>query len=128
MENLGFKERRASARFPVKILLRYFNLNLPSHLTNRCEGLLGETRAQTQDISARGLCLVTREALAADTLLDIWLQMPDNGGQIYIKGKVVWSNMIEPDKYRVGVNLENTELNPIALALKTIQVRIKHSP
>jgi hypothetical protein len=115
MENLGFKERRVFARFPVKILLRYFNLNS-----------LGEAHAQTQDISAKGICLVTREALAEDTPLDIWLQMPDNGEQIYIKGKVVWSNMIEPDKYRVGVNLENTELNPISLALKAIQVRIKH--
>jgi len=111
-------------------LLRYSNLNS-----------LGEAHAQTQDISAKGLCLVTEEALAADTPLDIWLQMPNNGEQIYIKGKVVWSNMIEPDKpvrqwfgfpysqshkYRVGVNLENTELNPILLALKAIQVRIKH--
>lgn len=126
MENLGFKERRTFARFPVKILLRYFNLNLPSHLTNGCGGLLGEAHTQTQDIGAKGICLLTREELTADTPLDIWLQMPDNGEQVYIKGKVVWSNMIEPDKYRVGVNLENTELNPILLALKTIQVRMRH--
>ena len=126
MENLGFKERRAFARFPVKILLRYFNLNLPPHLTNGCGGLPGEARAQTQDISAKGLCLVTREALAADASLDIWLQMPDNGEQIYIEGKVVWFHLLEPDKYKVGVNLENTELNPILLALKAIQVRTKH--
>ncbi len=117
MANFGFKEKRAFARFPVKIFLRYFNLNLP-----------GETHAQTKDISAKGLCLVIREALAVDTPLDIWLQMPDNGEQIYIKGKVIWSNMIEPDRYRVGISLENTELNPILLALKAIQVRIKHSP
>ena len=115
MENLGFKERRAFARFPVKILLRYCNLNLP-----------GEARAQTQDISAKGLCLETKEALAADASLDIWLQMPDNGEQIYIEGKVVWFHLLEPDKYKVGVNLENTELNPILLALKAIQVRTKH--
>ncbi|PIP21005.1 MAG: hypothetical protein COX40_01665 [Candidatus Omnitrophica bacterium CG23_combo_of_CG06-09_8_20_14_all_40_11] len=115
MENLGFKERRAFARFPVKMLLRYFNLNL-----------LGEAHAQTQDISAKGLCLVTREALAANTPLDIWLQMPDNSEQIYITGKVIWSNMTEPDKYKVGISLENTELNPILLALKAIQVCIRH--
>jgi len=115
MEDLGFRERRAFARYSVKILLRYFNLNLP-----------GEARAQTQDISAKGLCLVTKEALAADASLDIWLQMPDNSEQVYIEGKVVWSNMIEPDKYKVGVNLKNTGLNPILLALKTIQVRTKH--
>lgn len=115
MENFGVKERRVFARFPVKILLRYFNLNLP-----------GEARAQTQDISAKGLCLVTKEALATDAPLDIWLQMPDNSEQVYLRGNVIWSSMIEPDKYRVGVNLENTELNPILLALKAIHVRTKH--
>jgi len=115
MENLGFKERRAFSRFTVKVLLRYLNLNLSS-----------ETHAYTRDVSAKGICLVTNEALEADTPLDIWLQMPDNGEQVYIKGKVVWSNIIEPNKYRVGVNLENAELNPILLALKAIQVRIRH--
>ena len=69
---------------------------------------------------------MTNEALVPDTPLDIWLQMPDNGEKIYIQGRVVWSNLIEPDKYRVGVDLENMELDPILLALKTIQVRIKH--
>ncbi len=115
MENLGFKERRAFTRFSVKILLRYLNLNLT-----------GAAHAQTQNVSAKGICLVTNEDLAAETPLDIWLQMPDNGEQMYVKGKVVWSNMVEPNKYRVGVNLENTELNPILLALKAIHVRIKH--
>lgn len=115
MENWGVKERRAFPRFPVKISLRYFNLDLP-----------GEAHTQTQNISAKGLCLTTKEALTVETPLDIWLQMPDNGEQIYIKGKVVWSNMIEPDNYRVGVSLENIELNPILLALKAIQVRIRH--
>jgi len=114
MANFGFKERRAFARFPVKIFLRYFNLKLP-----------GEIHAQTKDISAKGICLEIKEALAAETPLDIWLQMPDNGEQIYIKGKVIWSNMIESDRYRVGISLENTELNPILLALKAIQVRIR---
>lgn len=120
MEDLGFRERRAFARYSVKILLRYFNED------EGCGGLRGEGRAQTQDISAKGLCLLTKKALATDTPLDICLQMPDNGEQIYIKGKVVWSNMIEPAKYKVGINLENAELNPILLALKAIQVRIKH--
>ncbi len=115
MEELGFKERRLCARFSVKLLLRYFNLDLP-----------GEAVAQTHDVSAKGICLLTKEALPADAPLDIWLQMPDNGEQIYVKGKVVWSNLIAPNKYRVGVNLENTELNPILLALKAIQDRIKH--
>ncbi|MBU1871122.1 PilZ domain-containing protein [Patescibacteria group bacterium] len=116
MENVVTKERRLFTRFPVRILLKYFNLNLP-----------GEPNLQrTNDISAQGICLVTDEELKVDTQLDIWLQMPDNGEQIYIKGRVIWTSMVKPNKYRVGVNLENTELNPILLALKTINVRIRH--
>ena len=116
MEIQVSRERRSFARFPVKILLKYLNIELP-----------GDTNHQrTDDISARGLCLLTNEELAVDTPLDIWLEMPDNGEQIYIKGKVIWSMMIRRDKYKVGVNLENTELNPILLALKTINVRIRH--
>lgn len=112
---MPLQERRAFPRFPVRILLRYLNLNED-----------GDAHAQTQNVSAKGICLVTNESLTAQTPLDIWLQMPDNGEQIYIRGKVIWSNMVEPNKYRVGINLENTELNPIILALKAIQVRIKH--
>ncbi len=115
MENLGFKERRAFPRFSVKVLLKFLDLNLNNH-----------AESQTNNVSAKGLCLVTDEDLDAETPLDIWLEMPDNGEQIYVKGRVVWSSMIEPNKYRIGVNLENTELNPILLALKAIQVRIKH--
>jgi len=115
MESPGFKDRRLFARFPVKVLLRYLNLDLP-----------GEAHTYTRDVSAKGICLMTSEALSAETPLDMWLQMPDSGEQVYIKGKVVWSNMIKPNKYKVGVNLENIELNPILLALKAIQFRIKN--
>ncbi|MFH1888930.1 MAG: PilZ domain-containing protein [Candidatus Omnitrophota bacterium] len=116
MKNVATKERRLFTRFPVRIFLKYFNLDLLGEVVTQC----------TNDISARGICILTNEELRADTPLDIWLQMPDNGEQLYIQGKVVWSNMIGSDKYRLGVNLENAELNPILLALKTINVRIKH--
>lgn len=115
MEKPGFKERRAFKRIPVEIRLRYKNVDLK-----------GEAFAQTQNVSANGICMITKEALPAKTPLEIWLQVPDTGEQIYIKGIVVWSSMIEPDKYKAGVKLENPELNPIALALKSIQANIKH--
>lgn len=115
MENSGVKEKRAFTRFSVRILLRYLNLNLN-----------GEMKARTQDISAKGICLATNEPLAIETPLDIWLQMPDTGEEIYARGRVVWSNMIEHNKYRAGVSLENIQLNPIIVALKAIQARIKH--
>jgi hypothetical protein len=115
MESAGFKERRSFARFPVKVILKYLNLNLPQ-----------EAHTQTLNISAEGICLVAKEVIEAETPLDIWLQMPDNGEQIYVKGKVAWASLVDHDRYNIGVNLDDAELNPILLALKTIQVRIRH--
>lgn len=115
MEKQVSRERRSFARFPVKVLLKYLNIELPDEINHQ----------HTDDISAKGLCLLTNEELPVDTPLDIWLQMPDNGEQIYIKGRVIWSMMVRQDKYKVGVNLENAELNPILIALKTIKVRVR---
>jgi hypothetical protein len=114
MDESGFKERREFSRFSLKVLLRYLNFDL-----------LQEANAQTYDISNKGICLITRDSLPIDTCLDIWLEMPDNGDKIYVKGRVIWSSMIENNKYRVGIDLEDAELNPISLVLKSIQVRIK---
>lgn len=114
MEDLDFRERRACQRFPIKIVFKYFDLNL-----------MQEGYAQTQDISAKGLSFLSSTEMLADTPLDIWLEMPDDGEQIYVKAKTVWSAKVDPDRYRVGVQLENIELNPIYLALKAIQVRIR---
>jgi PilZ domain len=116
MDELGIKERRKFSRFPLKVLLRYFNFDL----------LREEARAQSYDVSAKGICLITRDVLPVNTLLDIWLEMPDNGDKKYVKGKVIWYAMIEHDKYRIGIDLEDAELNPISLVLKSIQVRIKN--
>ncbi|MFA5356945.1 MAG: PilZ domain-containing protein [Candidatus Omnitrophota bacterium] len=110
------RERRSFTRFPVKIFLKYLNIDLPGDINLQ----------ETKDISAQGICLTTNEELPVDAPLDIWLQMPDNGEQLYMKGRVIWSNMITPNKYKIGVNLEDSELNPIMLALKAINVRIKH--
>lgn len=116
MENPYFKERRKYPRFPIKLLLKYY------HQNNNPER---DDQAQTKDICAEGLGLVTNEQLAADTVLDIWLQIPDDNEQIHTKGKVVWSKTLEPKHSRAGVSLENTVLNPVSLALKTIQAHIR---
>lgn len=111
METPYFKERRKYPRFPIKLLLKYYQ--------NK------DGQAQTKDICAEGLGLVTNEQLAADTVLDIWLQVPDDNEQIHTKGKVVWSKTLEPKHSRAGVSLENTVLNPVSLVLKTIQAQIR---
>ncbi|MDD5553519.1 MAG: PilZ domain-containing protein [Candidatus Omnitrophica bacterium] len=115
MENPAVKEKRAFGRFPVQIMLRYLNLDSSEK----------ESLAATHDISVRGLCLVSDEPLPRDTPLDIWLYVSDAAEQIYVKGRVIWSDNTDSSKYRIGVSLENAAINPIFLALKSIQFRIR---
>jgi len=115
MNDSSYIEKRAFPRFPVSIPLRY------------CEPHTNDTAyAQTRDISARGLCMITEEALPPDTSLDIYLKMIDDGGEVYRKGKVVWSNMLTSNKYRVGIELEEPNLKPIPLILRTIKAQRKY--
>lgn len=114
MENPEFNERRKHPRFPIKLQLKYCRENGP----NQEDGY-----AHTNDISAKGMGMVTDEQLAPDTAIDIWIQIPHDE-LIHAKGKVIWSKLFEL-KYRAGVSLEYPELNPISLALRTIQGQLK---
>ena len=111
MQDKKFLDRRIFERIPVKLPLRF------SYPNSDTEGL-----AQTQDISAVGIGLVTDRELLPRTPLDMWLQIPDKGKPLRIIGEVVWSDMIEPNKYRVGINLEKAELMEISRVL-----RVAHS-
>jgi hypothetical protein len=109
MQNFSFLEKRLFPRFAVSIPLSYFNPSLDKTM-----------RTQTRDISAEGLCILTDRVLAPATSLDIFLQMIDDGKKIYRKGKVVWVNVSDSDKYRIGIKLEPPKLDSIALVLRTI--------
>ena len=99
MENLGFEDRRIFLRFPASLPLRYINLNLKR-----------KGQAQTCNISANGIGLVTNEELIPHTPLDIWLDIPDNGEPLNTKAEVVWAKKIKPNRYVTGVSLQNVEL------------------
>lgn len=105
-----FRERRKFPRFTVAIPLTYSPLN--SHRVNK---------TQTQDISVCGIGFIAKGELTVDAFLDLWLNMPDNGQQIHIKGEVVWSRRIEHNNYRVGVDLKDSTLEVISIVLRIIQ-------
>jgi len=109
MQDLGFKDRRMFERFSVEFPLEYSNFSLIK------KGL-----AQTVDISANGIGLVTNRDLPKDILLDIWLNVPDNGEPLYTRGEVVWSSMLEDNKYMVGVKLEKPNFMGFARVLRLI--------
>lgn len=108
MENLDFEDRRIFFRFPASLPLRYINLNLKT-----------KGQAQTCNISANGIGLVTDEQLLPHTPLDIRLDIPDNGHPLHTKGEVVWAKKIESNKYIIGISLQKVELMGISRVLVT---------
>lgn len=108
-----FKERRIFHRFTINIPASYV------------DPLLNKTlNAQTHDISVEGLGLVSERKLTVGTILEICLQMTDNGEKIVVKGKVVWLTLTDDNKYRAGIKLEGPRLEPVPLVLRTIQSQL----
>ena len=107
MQKKEFKDKRIFERLPIKRSLRFL-----APRSNRA-GL-----AQTQDISAQGIGLLAEKELLPRTPLEIWLHIPDKGEPLYTRGEVVWSKMIGPDKYRVGVGLEKVDLMGLSRILR----------
>jgi len=115
MQRQEFRDRRAYQRIPVRLFLRYFNLH-----SNK------EGSAETRDISANGIGLFTEEDLSPRTPLEIWLQIPDRGEPLYTKGKVVWSKMIEPNRYRAGVCLEKVDFMAMSRIVRLQNITAFH--
>jgi hypothetical protein len=100
-------DRRIFERIPIELPLRFLDL-----ASNR-EGL-----AQTHDINARGIGIITDEKVLPDTSLEIWLQTSNNDVLLHTRGMVVWSKQIEVNQHRIGINLEKVELMRIAVILR----------
>lgn len=101
------EDKRIFARLPVKLSMRFLDL-----LANK------EVPAQALDISAKGIGFVTATELRPMTPLEMWLKVPDKGDPLYTRGEVVWSEMIGPDQFRTGVNLERADLMGISRVLR----------
>ncbi|MFH0738763.1 MAG: PilZ domain-containing protein [Candidatus Omnitrophota bacterium] len=94
---------RINARFPLRFL-------------DPVSGREGE--AQTVDISANGLGMVTHESLDPHTPLEMWMSIPDQHEPLYTRGEIVWSNSLaDPRQKRLGVRLEKAELMGLARVL-----------
>lgn len=89
---------------------------LPMRYIDPRSGVEGE--AQLQDISAKGIGLVTQAGLSRKTALEMWIEIPDKGEPLYTRGEVVWSQMVAPDKFRTGVRLEKADLMGLSRVLR----------
>ncbi len=102
-------DRRIFERFPAR-----FSMDL------LCEGDMRQRRAETFDISAKGIGLVAEQALPAMTPLEMWLTLPDNQEPFYTRGKVVWSMMRLDNRCVAGVELEKADLMGVSRILRAI--------
>ncbi|MCM8797617.1 MAG: PilZ domain-containing protein [Candidatus Omnitrophica bacterium] len=115
MEETGdFQEKRVFKRFPVHIPLTC------------CDNFGNLGYAETQDISMGGVGITLNRGLPTGSIVEIFLQIPDNGQKIYRKATVIWSLNVT-GKYRAGLKLKDSILNPIALALRTVNYQRRYS-
>jgi hypothetical protein len=100
------EDRRIFARFKAELPLRFLSPK------ENAEGM-----AKTVDVSAKGIGFVTDKELKARSPLEMWLEASDKGEPIYVRGEVVWSKRMEPNKFRVGVSLEKADFMGLARIL-----------
>ena len=106
-ERAEIEDRRTFARFTAKLDMRYLDIR-----TSR-EGI-----GSTEDISAKGIGFITSQDLPTSTPVEMWLELSDGIGPYYTRGEVVWTKRLEPDKYRVGVNMEKADLMGLSRVLR----------
>lgn len=93
------QDRRIFARLPLHLPLRWIGQDAAEECT-----------AETCDFSAKGVGLVTDRQLSQGAPLEMWLNIPDRHKPLYTRGEVVWSQMLEPNKCRAGIELERADL------------------
>lgn len=103
------EDRRIFERFPVNFPLKYLDSK-----QNK------EGQAQARDVSAKGMGFVTNGALPPQTPLEMWIEIPDKGEPLYIRGEVVWSVPQGANEYRVGVDLEKADLMGLSRVLRAM--------
>lgn len=99
-----------------KRVFERFSVNLPVRFLGSSAN--EEVRAQTQDISAKGIGLITRERLPVNSSVEMWLEIPDRGEPLYTRGEIVWSKSTGIEEYRSGINLEKADLLGLSRVLR----------
>ncbi len=79
-----FKERRQYLRLKATVAINYTVIGKP-----------GTVQVSSKNISARGLCIVTEEQLAAETPLQLEIRLPDAKDPIRALARVVWQKKFE---------------------------------
>jgi len=108
-----FEDRRRFFRFlielPLKFIKKYSNL---------------EGQGKTRDISAAGVGMFAPEDLKERTSIELWIEVPDGHEPLYTQGEVVWSKMIDTNKYAIGISLYKVDLMAMSRIVKAAHVQM----
>jgi hypothetical protein len=104
MEWNEFKDRRFFARFNAHVVVRCRHHSVKP--------------ANTIDISAQGVGIVSEEELKPETPIEIVLSFPDTNDEFVATGKIIWTRKTEDNKFRIGIALEKPELMMISQFLR----------
>lgn len=110
----SFIEKRRFKRFPAIIPLSYF-----------VSGVNKDSYVQTYDISVEGIGMLLNKELSVGINLNVVLYVADNKEVIKRRGRIIWSQAVD-NGYRTGLKLEDAQLKPIPIVLKTIIARRKY--
>ena len=105
MPEQGVGDRRIFERFPLELSLQYVD---PA--TNQ------ERQAQVHDMSAAGMGPITDHKISPNA--NLWFHIPYSDKSLFAKGAVVWENMVDLNKYRVGIRFDNADILGIAGVIK----------
>jgi Tfp pilus assembly protein PilZ len=115
MYEMYTRDKRQSPRFQVSIQV----CDIPSIDSTT-------VNAHTFDISSTGIGLVLDREIQLGQKMDMCLLMPDNGEVIHVSGKAIWIKISGQNKFRAGIVLEKSDLKPIPLVLRSIQIKTRY--
>ena len=106
------KEKRSELRFPVVIRSSCFGKST------------GEvTHGETHDISCAGVCVIASNGIPLGAQIEIIFVMSDTNELVERKGVVIWSVKYGDKLHRIGIRLEEPNLKPVPLVLRTIMAQ-----
>lgn len=83
----NIRERRKYVRLQASVEVKYEIIGKP-----------GEIKVFSKDISAGGLCIVTKENLSPDTPLQLEIVFPDLKDPIRALARVIWQRRVNPQE------------------------------
>jgi hypothetical protein len=101
-------DKRLFVRIPVKFPLKF---SLPGTTTQSDGGTVN-------DLSIRGVGLLTDSLLPCGSSLECWLYLSDKHNPFYAKGEVMWSKQESSNTFRAGISLSNSVTIGLAHVLR----------